>query len=317
MGSEWTNPNRVSTSKGEQTFTASPELRAFNRLALNETEAGLRASGGASRFATAQPDLYTLNPDEESFRNLLMEFSRDPGAASTRAVSPYETAGLATLQGRMDPTARISAAQSMLNEIIGPKIMSQLTAAGQGRSGAQTEALSNAGLEMMLPILMSIDSAAGDFGRAQLGLGGALDSRAQGALGVGMGAASLPRELAAEDFARQQNFYQSLLSGIPITTEGTTTAKQRNEQHRNFLDTMGTLTSIAGASAGMCWIAEALWGPLDYRTLLARRSVLTSHTWMGRLGRFAYKRFGKAVARHQRVVEWFRPLFTRLAGRNV
>lgn len=98
----------------------------------------------------------------------------------------YETGGLDTLRGRTDPTALTAAAQRYMEEIAGPQARAGAQAGGLGgaKGGAFQESLSRRGAEMALPIAQLIQQALGEYGGAQMGMGGLLESRRSGLAGL-------------------------------------------------------------------------------------------------------------------------------------
>lgn len=142
--------------------------------------------------------------------------------AANPVISPYETAGLDTLRGRLDPTARVGAARDLLSDIIKPSITSSLTAAGQGRSGAVAEQLTRAGTELTLPILRDIDVAARDLGLAELGLGGTAEGRRLSAWGTSLGADQLATAIAGQ-LAGLGGGAFTRAAGLPIALDRMTT----------------------------------------------------------------------------------------------
>jgi hypothetical protein len=174
-----------SGSRQTQTTSPSPSTEALNQFILDELRGGLAYGGGLGRFVSAQPQLFTLRPDEEQFRQLALQ----------RALA---------LQ---DPTAYRKAGQQFFESIAAPQTANFLTAAGLGRSGAIGEALAQGGASIALPLFQQSQQAA-----------------LQG-LALGAQAAGLPRELELEDFLRAQSLYGSLLGGAPAfrPTGGTTT----------------------------------------------------------------------------------------------
>lgn len=67
----------------------------------------------------------------------------------------------------------------------------------------------------------------------------------------------------------------------------------------------------AGAVAAMCWIAEALYGPMDHRTWLVRWWVIfEAPEWV----RVLYRRYGRQLAASRAIV-LFQPVFAVLVWR--
>ena len=119
----------------------------------------------------------------------------DPGAiqsiqemlqAAGRGPSSLETAGLDTLRGRTDSSALTSAAERYMREIAEPSARAASVAGGMGgvRGGAFQEGLAREGARMALPIAQMIQQAMGEFGSAQVGVGGGLEARKAGLAGL-------------------------------------------------------------------------------------------------------------------------------------
>jgi hypothetical protein len=78
----------------------------------------------------------------------------------TGTFSPDQVLGLQGLMGDwynrtregINPQGQLDAANNYFQRIAAPSVSNQMAAAGLGRSGAQAEALSNAGVQMALPI---------------------------------------------------------------------------------------------------------------------------------------------------------------------
>jgi hypothetical protein len=225
---------KKSSAKSKQTFVPSADLAEMNRMRAAQARDFFAGGGGLGGFAGAQPGLFRPSAAEQPFLNSLMDFGRAPGQFSMGAMSPLE-------QQALDPTRRMNAARGMLEGIVGPALLNQLTASGLGRSGAGAEALTNAGLQMALPIEQSI-------AQGQLDVANRLVPRALQGLMTGREAAGATREGDLADFLRRQGLASGIWSGLPTTQAGTTRGKFTEDF--TISDIMQMITSLAGA-AGM------------------------------------------------------------------
>ncbi len=95
----------------------------------------------------------------------------------TQGLTPEEQAGLETLRRAGDPTAQLESARSRFEEFTAPEVISRLSAAGFGRSGAVGSSLARA----FAPAAQSIEQQAlvnrGRFGEAQIQAGQIVASR--------------------------------------------------------------------------------------------------------------------------------------------
>ncbi len=92
-----------------------------------------------------------------------------------------ELSGIATLQSAADPTARLERGRERFESSAAPGIMSALTAAGFGRSGAVGESLANAfASQVSNPIEQQVAQALNILGQQQLSLGNRVAQRKTG-----------------------------------------------------------------------------------------------------------------------------------------
>jgi hypothetical protein len=193
--------------------------------------------GGLGQFGGPRPDLFRPSDAELPFITSLMDFGRAPGAFSMGAISPLEEQAL-------DPTRRMTAARGLLEGIVGPALLNRMTAQGQGRSGANLEALTNAGLQMALPIEQSV-------AQGQLDVANRLVPRSLQGLQVGMGAAGANRQADLADFLRRQGLSANIWAGLPVTQAGTTRGKFTEDM--TMQDVMNNIFQLAGI-AGMAGV---------------------------------------------------------------
>lgn len=92
-----------------------------------------------------------------------------------------ELAGIETLRGAADPTARLERGRERFEEFAAPGILSSLTAAGFGRSGAVGESLAKAfASQVSNPIEQQVAQAINILGQQQLSLGSRVATRKTG-----------------------------------------------------------------------------------------------------------------------------------------
>lgn len=94
-------------------------------------------------------------------------------------LNPYELQGLETMRGRTDPRALTDASMRYFQDIVEPSARAGLQAGGFGgtKGGAYAETLGREGSRMALPISQMIQQALGEYGGAQMGMGGTLENR--------------------------------------------------------------------------------------------------------------------------------------------
>lgn len=127
-------------------------------------------------------------------------------------------------------------------------------------------------------------------------VGGMQQALAQQKMGADLASEQRAANQAAELAAQEQAFFQ------------------RRKDNRAFItDAAGKAMEIAGTAAMMCWVAVALWGEKDERTLNARLWCVTHDNAFTR----AYQRHGQTWARWverslvARAVAW--PIWTGLS----
>lgn len=98
-----------------------------------------------------------------------------------------------------------------------------------------------------------------------------------------------------------------------------------NMQGAGKAQTLGFLGSLGGAAGeaagggafghlGGCWVAEAVFGETDLRTVRLRVFLndVWGKTWLGRNVMWVYRKVGRGVARQIRAHNWLRRIFTPL-----
>lgn len=130
---------------------------------------------GFDPFARPGQSFAKVNIEEELTKLLRSPF--DPG------LTEREKAGLETLRRAGDPTAQLAAARQRFERFTSPEVISRLTAAGFGRSGAVAPALARA----FAPTAAQIESQARQnrvlFGQSQIAAGEAVSTRRASLLG--------------------------------------------------------------------------------------------------------------------------------------
>jgi hypothetical protein len=198
--------------QGEQTLP-DPVAQSMNQMRFDQLRTMFERGGGAPAFAGAMPDIFSMTGDESRFRGQAMNQAGTPGmgtqdwlTSSMQMVSP--------------------AAGSLLSNITAPAIQNQMSLAGLGRSGAGTEALARAGMEMALPMAMQLSQ---QMPQADIALRGANLDRMM----TGMNLGAIPRQLAQEDILRRQGLMTTGLTGIPFTPGSS--SKQTGEMRQKSI----------------------------------------------------------------------------------
>lgn len=164
--------------------------------AAGQATSALNTAGGLGGFA-APSSLYQLTPAEQTFQNLGMGLSL-PGATASRALN-YVTPG--------SPAGNMF--QKYFQDFTAPTMSNNLLKSGYvGQSGANTQALANAGETAAMQGLTSFGApmAQGD-----------ITNNAQG-----LNYAGLQRQSSLQDFSRIQNLLTSLLPMLGGSTTGAT-----------------------------------------------------------------------------------------------
>ena len=276
-----------SSGKSTTTTTSTPDPTAqrLNTLYANELESAQAATGGVQKFL--QPNPLAMPTDPE--RALLGRIS---DRADQPLLSPYELEGLDAWRSASDPTLRLGAAGTMLQDITTPALTNTAIAGGfGGRSGALLEAVSRAGKEMALPIAQDVATKQAGMGTTLLSMGPQWDARGLERLYSALGATEAPRLAELQESLRPQSLYYSQLLGTPMTPGITqSSATKGTAPETNWLTQVAVPLAAAGLMAwGGCWIAEAVYGKFAPETGYARH----------------YLTFGAPV--------WFRRAYVKLA----
>jgi hypothetical protein len=256
-------------------------------------------------------------PEHTALGNL-QQFYQGPQSNGT------ELSGLGVMQQAADPSRQLAAGQDYMQRVLGPMAINQLTAAGQGRSGAVQEALANAASGIALPILQNTQQLQSQFGGTLANYGQQLFGRQSNALSNLASLAAVPRL----DQAGQQNLAPdtllSILSRFPVNSgAGTTTSSQiipkvsggEPPVWQQVMGGVNSLMSIAGMAAMMCWVAAALWAESDWTRFVCAFYQMNfgKPSLLGRLGRKLYRRFGQTWASSKLARAVLRPFLNRAA----
>lgn len=107
--------------------------------------------------------------------------------------------------------------------------------------------------------------------------------------------------------------------GIGVSASGTSggqatqaQAEAQKAQAAMWSAIISGAADVASAGVAKCWIAEAIWGVKDIRTVLVRAwfTVWYEKTKTGSVVMWAYGKFGRRVARWPWAVRLLRPLFS-------
>jgi hypothetical protein len=125
--------------------------------------------------------------------------------------------------------------------------------------------------------------------------------------------------LAGQGVGESTSSAGTALSGL--SNAGNQYSNVAQQQAEGKATQLGFISSLAGSGAelaGMCWIAVALWGENDLRTIIVRyyfNCILTEH-WFGKHICAVYRKYGTYIARKveasERWHKYFEKLFTRI-----
>lgn len=180
-------PEVFQPSGGEQGFLNSIQGLAGRPRYTPEMQQGIVALQGllgppSPAYATAMNAIQGLmGPNPEAINTI-----RQLLASAMGGLSPLETGGLETMRGRTDPTSLSDAAMRYFTDIVEPSARAGLQAGGLGgtKGGAYSEMLGREGSRLALPLAQMIQQALGEYGGAQMGLGGLLENRRTGLAGL-------------------------------------------------------------------------------------------------------------------------------------
>lgn len=302
--------------------TGDPSLVKMNELALKEFEPALQQAGGLPGLISPRPfnqmDYGAETGPERTALNNMASFFQGP------TTNEFELGGLARQQQASDPQAQLAAGRDYMDQILGPQLINQMTAAGQGRSGAVGEALAKGAAGIALPILQQSNQNAMNFGGSLLNYGQVQRGRQQDSLGGLATLAGAPRMDEANATNMGMDTLLSMLTRFPVASgQGTATSSQfiptvRGGEPPVWQQVMGGLNSVAGiASMAMmaCWVAAQLYGWDDPRKFLAC-FYQVNFAPKGRIARLAcrvYRRWGRSWAQSRLALFLLRPIFNRVA----
>lgn len=257
-----------SAGKSTTTTTNNPDPTAqrLNTFAAEEAEAARAATGGTSAFLKTNP-LALPSTEERATLGKIAGFADRP------LLNPYEVEGLDAWRSASDPTLRLGAAGSMLQDITTPALTNSAIAGGfGGRSGAVLESIGRAGKEMALPIAQDVANKQAGMGTTLLSMGPQLESRELERLFTSLGGQEAPRLAELQESLRPQNLYYSQLLGVPTAFGSSQTSNTKGTApETNWLTQVAVpLASAALMSYGGCWIAEAVYGRFAVETGYAR-----------------------------------------------
>jgi hypothetical protein len=280
------------------------------------------AQGGLAGLTAPRPfnmmDYGQVTGPEHTALGNMADFLRGP------TTNPFELGGLAQQRQASDPSAQLAAGNDYLKQVLGPMAINQLTAAGQGRSGAVTESLGKAAAGIALPILQSTQQNQMNFGGSLLNYGQLQRGREQDALSGLASLASAPRLDQAAAANPGLDTILSMLTRFPVSSgAGTSNSwqiipKVSGGEPPVWQQVMGGLNSVAGiASMAMmaCWVAAQLYGRDDPRKFLAC-FYQVNFAPKGRIARLAcqvYRRWGRSWAQSRLALTLLRPIFNRVA----
>lgn len=240
------------------------------RLFQDLTNQGASLSGLMTPRPLAMPE-----PQEQALLNRLtgranapvlspLDLSAVNWMADATQLSPFGSAGFGAAMSAANPTARLDAATKAFETLVAPTIINQLTATGQARSGAITEALARGGTEMLLPILESAaqaGTAAGQVGaslaetqaRGQLGAANAaqmlsslLESRDVERINTALAALEAPRLAQLAEESRAEQFLIDMFLGRGLIPSGTGSSTTSTSSSVGPMDVITPLLLSAG-----------------------------------------------------------------------
>lgn len=180
---------------------------------------------GADRFTS--PDFGTTNAIVGQLQGL------------GTGLTPTEQSGVTAFQGATDLGALQSAERNNFGQIVTPQIRNALARTGQGRSGAEAEAIQRAGTEASVPLATLANQRQAELGQLISGLGAGGAERFLRAL-LGGGQMSLQGALGASGQRNQFNlgmqgqraqFFRDLLNSfqpLKVREKGKTTGSNWN-----------------------------------------------------------------------------------------
>lgn len=278
------------SSQGSQGFGGGDWGTFLSRNAIapdSELDRYLRSNPEQARigYGWGGPGGSAGGPQAPQGPNVSLETIQQLLQAAMKGPNSLETGGLETLKSRMDPSALVAAAERYMSEIGGPQARAASVAGGMGgvKGGAFQEGLARESARMALPIAQMMLQAQGEYGGAQMGMGGALSNRQtglatilesirrgqtaekaglagqlygmgqgdvrQGQLGLltaAQGAAAMPRLGGIQDLLRQQQLATSIF-GVPVIPGQSSSTRGSSESPMTAKDFLGPLTGIGAA----------------------------------------------------------------------
>ena len=310
------NPTTTVVQSGD------PSLAAMNKLVTDQLQATLPQYGGLQGLTNPRPanqmDFGSPAGPEHSAINSLQAFYSAP------QTNQFEQGGLGIMGQAADPTQALSAGNDYMSRILGPMAINQLTAAGQGRSGAVGEALANAASGIALPILQQQRQAQTSYGGTLANFGGQLFGRDQGALGQLYQLAAAPRMDQTNASNTGMDQLLSMMARFPVNSgQGTSTTSNwipsvsggEPPVWQQVMGGMNSVMSLADMVGMMCWVAEALFAKQDPRRFLAAfyQVNFAPKGWLARQACRAYRRYGRSWAKSRVALTVLRPIFNRVA----
>ncbi len=280
-----------------------PAAQQMENLRLGQTQSyfdQLNQGGGMGQFARARPDLFGLSGQEQQFYNPLLTGGGQLQQTGTQLMTPAEQqawqSSLNSLRTFSDP----SRVQGYFSDVVAPQVRNDAIASGMGRSGGEQEIMARQGANLTQQMAALEPSLAS----ATMAASAAPRAATQQALGM----AAEPREMALQDYLRQQGQAQTMVSGIPFLPGQMGSQQQRQSGNQD------SKTSGFNLLGSICWVADAIYGEGSPSARLARLWV--SEGWQGRKAdafRAVYRRIGPRLAslirRWPRLGAPLRPLF--------
>ena len=281
-----------------------PTAQAREQMRLQQTQSFFNGLGpqGMGQFAGARPDLFGLSPQEQQFQNALMAGGGQLQQTGQSLMTPQE---LQTQQSSLNAVNNFTdpnRLQSYFSQIVAPSVTNDAIASGMGRSGGEQEIMARQGAGLVQQM--------GALEPQLAATGAALAAQPRQDVQQAFGQAAIPRELAQQDYLRQQGLSQSMVTGMPFFPG------QMGSQAQQQTGSTDSKTSGVNLLGNICWCADALYGEGSLAAHFARLWV--SVGWQGRKAdvfRAVYSRVGPRLARLIRRWPWLgaplRPLFDR------
>jgi hypothetical protein len=318
---------------------------ANNQLNIENQDATNYAGQAQGVFNTLTPELEqeTTNPQGLGAQNVQQMEGTIQGLNTTagNTIQNYDTAAGQDITNIAE-AANTASQQSIGGAEAGAVGQGNLEAARTGNTDALAPALDASAQEGMEQLSQNALGVQEEQGLEQLNLANQVEGQQlnleqgteQQQLGVETANAQEEAEQQQAGMANLGNLYaenlnasQQDLGMAPQTIQAWNTADQNTLS--SIMAPFQIATNAAGAFAGVnnslgnsgvCWIAEALWGPSDERVRRIRAYVNYAELGLlGRLAVYAYRRFGERVAARVRTSaalrRFFTPIFDRVLAR--